>query len=57
MQIVKTWLDSEIIDLMVTEAREYRHSQQLLQKSINYREMMECILAAMQNKGLIEDTP
>lgn len=53
----KTWLDSEIIDLMVEEAKAYRHDQQLKQETINYREMMECILLVLDSKGLIERTP
>jgi hypothetical protein len=53
----KTWLDSEIVELMTAEAKAYRHDQQLKQQPINYREMMECVLLALQQHGLIEDTP
>jgi hypothetical protein len=53
----KTWLDSEIIELMVQEAKEYRHDVQLKGKPVNYREMMECVLQVLEREHLIEHTP
>ena len=55
--MAKTWLDSEIVTLMESEARAYRHQQQLMREPISCREMMESVLAAMADKGLIEYTP
>jgi hypothetical protein len=53
----KTWLDSEIVALMLAEAWAYRDHQHRNGKPIKYEEMMECILGVMDSKGLIERTP
>jgi hypothetical protein len=53
----KTWLDSEIVELMTAECRAYRHHQQLMRQPVNYQEMMENVLHVLKDKGLIEDTP
>ena len=53
----KTWLESEIIQLMAEEMRAYRHDCSLRQRQFSYQEMAENLYALMDAKGLIEHTP
>ena len=57
MTETKTWLESEIIQLMADEMKAYRHDCSVRQRQFSYQEMAENLYAMMDDKGLIQDTP
>lgn len=53
----KTWLQSEIWQLMAEEARAYKHDCAIRRRNFSYDEMMENVFLALDTRGLIEYTP
>ena len=52
-----TWLESEIVQLIEEELREYRQDCQLRTRTYTNHEAAGLIYAALDAKGLIEHTP
>ena len=55
--MVKTWLESEVWQLMAKEMSAYKHDCTLNRKLTSWIEMAECVYAVMDKEGLIELTP
>jgi hypothetical protein len=53
----KTWLPSEIWELMAAEMKAYKHDCQVRQLNLSYLEMAENVYRVLDEKGLIEHTP
>lgn len=53
----KTWLQSEIWQLMAEEMRAYKHDCRIRRRNFSYDEMAENVFAVLDSKGLIEHQP
>lgn len=57
MSEAKTWLQSEIEQIIAAELRSYRHDCVLRTRQYTNAEASELIYAALDSRGLIEHTP
>ena len=57
MNTPKTWLESEICELIAQEAKEYKHDCVLRGLAFSYIEEARNIYALLDRHGLIQDTP
>jgi hypothetical protein len=53
----KTWLPSEIRELIEKEMRAYTHDCSLRRIPISYQDMADCVVSVLAEKGLIEYQP
>jgi len=53
----KTWLESEIVDLIAGELKDYRHDCSIRRRQYTHHEAAELVYVLLNDRGLIEHSP
>lgn len=53
----KTWIESEIIELIENEIRTFLHERPSKRDPIDWHDLAGCIYVILNDAGLIEHTP
>ncbi len=53
----KTWLESEVVQMIVDEARAFKHDCNLRTRQFSWQELAENIYARLDAHNLIDRTP